>query len=112
MQSVAFSPDGTLLASASVDGNLRLWHVTAGRCLAILLPCPEGWAAFTPDGRYRFGGHIAGSFWHVIGLCRFERGELDPYLSSPLRLPDGEPLIALPPAGAPPANGAAPAEDT
>ncbi|WP_437487189.1 hypothetical protein WME75_06210 [Sorangium sp. So ce1014] len=48
----------------------------------------------------------------MIGLCRFEPGELDPYLPSPLRLPDGEPLIALPPAGAPPANGAAPAEDT
>ncbi|WP_437648654.1 hypothetical protein [Sorangium sp. So ce362] len=48
----------------------------------------------------------------MIGLCRFEPGELDPYLPSPLRLSDGEPLIALPLAGAPPANGAAPAEDT
>ncbi|WP_437815759.1 pentapeptide repeat-containing protein [Sorangium sp. So ce1078] len=111
VQSVAFSPDGTLLASASTDGSLRLWHMATGRCLAILLPCPEGWAALTPDGRYRFGGDIAGSFWHVIGLCRFEPGELDPYLPSPLRIPDGEPLIAFSPAGAPPANGMAPAED-
>ncbi|WP_437982835.1 pentapeptide repeat-containing protein [Sorangium sp. So ce117] len=105
VQSVTFSPDGTLLASASTDGTLRLWQVATGRCLAILLPCPEGWAAFTPDGRYRFGGDIAGSFWHVIGLCRFEPGELDPYLPNPLRLPDGEPLIALPPTGTPPGNG-------
>ncbi|WP_437962676.1 pentapeptide repeat-containing protein (plasmid) [Sorangium sp. So ce119] len=111
VQSVAFSPDGTLLASASTDGTLRLWHVATGGCLAILLPCPEGWAAFTPDGRYRFGGDIAGSFWHVIGLCRFEPGELDPYLPRPLRLPDGEPLISLPSAGTPPASGVAPAED-
>ncbi|WP_437969078.1 pentapeptide repeat-containing protein [Sorangium sp. So ce260] len=111
VQSVAFSPDGTLLASASTDGTLRLWHMATGRCLAILLPCPEGWAALTPDGRYRFGGDIAGSFWHAIGLCRFEPGELDPYLPSPLRIPDGEPLIAFSPAGAPPANGMAPAED-
>ncbi|XYH99903.1 WD40 repeat domain-containing protein [Sorangium sp. So ce1128] len=111
VQSVAFSPDGTLVASASADGTLRLWRVSTGRCLAILLPCPEGWAAFTPDGRYRFGGDIAGSFWHVIGLCRFEPGELDPYLPTPLRIPDGEPLIVLPPAGTPPANGVASTED-
>ncbi|WP_437308548.1 pentapeptide repeat-containing protein [Sorangium sp. So ce388] len=111
VQSVAFSPDGALLASASTDGTLRLWEVTTGLCLAILLPCPEGWAAFTPDGRYRFGGDIAGSFWHVIGLCRFEPGELDPYLPTPLRIPDGEPLIALPPAGTPPVSGVASAKD-
>lgn len=51
--------------------------------------------AFTPDGRYKLGGDIAGSFWHVIGLCRFEPGELDPYLPH-LRVPDAEPLFTLP----------------
>ncbi|WP_437751902.1 pentapeptide repeat-containing protein [Sorangium sp. So ce1389] len=106
VQGVAFSPDGALLASASADGTLRLWDVALGTCLAILLPCPEGWAAFSPDGRYKLGGDIAGSFWHVIGLCRFEPGELDPYLPSPLRIPGEEPLVAHRRAGAPPANGA------
>jgi uncharacterized protein YjbI with pentapeptide repeats len=95
VRSVAFSPDSTLLASASDDGTLRLWSVATGSCLAILLPSPEGWVAFTPDGRYKLGGDIAGSFWHVIGLCRFEPGELDPYLPH-LRVPDAEPLFTLP----------------
>jgi WD40 repeat protein len=92
--SVAFSPNGALLASASDDGTLRLWDVATARCLAIVLPCREGWAAFTPDGRYKLGGDIAGSFWHVIGLCRFEPGELDPYAPH-LRVPDDAPLLPI-----------------
>ena len=90
--SVAFAPDGQTLASASADGTIRLWDVATARCLAILLPLPEGWVAFTPDGRYKLGCDIAGSFWHVAGLCRFEPGELDDYL--PLRIPDEAPLFS------------------
>ena len=71
------------------------WDIASGTCLATLLSTPEGWAAFTPDGHYKIGGDIAGSFWHVIGLCRFEPGELDPYLPSPLRLADDAPLVPL-----------------
>lgn len=61
-----------------------------GRCFAILFPMPEGWAAFTPDGRYKIKGDIQGAFWHVVGLCRFEPGELDNHLpeGKKLRLPD------------------------
>ena len=96
--SVAWSPDGASLASASWDGTIRLWNVATGACLAVLVPRAEGWAAFTPDGRrYKLGGDIAGFFWYAIGLCRFEPGELDPYVPSLItRVPDDEPLI-LPP---------------
>jgi hypothetical protein len=59
-----------------------------------LIPRPEGWATVLPDGRYKLGGDIARAFWHVIGLVRFEPGELDPYLPAPLRIPDDEPLLA------------------
>ncbi|MDC3981474.1 pentapeptide repeat-containing protein [Polyangium jinanense] len=89
--SVGFAPDGKTLASGSYDNRVRLWDVETGQCLAILLATREGWVAFTPDGRYKLGGDIASSFWHVAGLCRFEPGELDEYLD--LRLPDDAPFL-------------------
>ncbi len=61
--------------------------------MAVLAHLPEGWAAFTPDGRYKLGGETAGGFWHSIGLCRFEPGELDPYLPESLRVAAGERLV-------------------
>jgi WD40 repeat protein len=89
--SMAFSPDGRYLATGSWDGA-RIWSVLTGECLAILAPLPRGWVAMTPDGRYKPGGDVAGGFWHTIGLCRFEAGELDEHIPG-LRLPDDAILV-------------------
>lgn len=53
VMSVAFSPDGQRLASASLDNTIKIWDATTGDCQATL----EGHSnavisiAFSPDGQ-------------------------------------------------------------
>ncbi|MEU6778840.1 TIR domain-containing protein [Nonomuraea angiospora] len=88
--SVAFSPVSDLLASAGDDGVVILWE--GGERRATLLGLAEGWAALAPDGRYKVHGEPAGQFWHVIGMSRFELGELDPYLPGVRQMPLDSPF--------------------
>jgi WD40 repeat protein len=92
VRSVSFSPDGRRLASGSEDGTIRVWDVLDGALLATLFATEEGWAAFTPDGRYKVAGNLGGSFWYAVGMVRYEPGELDEFVLGLTRVEEGERL--------------------
>jgi hypothetical protein len=52
IHSIAFAPNGEILASASADGTMRLWDVRTGREVVRMERSPEPYSlAFSSDGK-------------------------------------------------------------
>ena len=73
VESVAFSPDGSLLATASLDGTAMIWELARGRLLYTLSEHAAGVRdlAFSPNGRWLA---TLGDDW-VVMLWEVETGQ-------------------------------------
>lgn len=73
IRSVAFSPDGQFLASASADATIKIWNMRTGtREVNLSLPQEVDSVAFSPDGQYLASGSYDGS----LRLWDWRRGQL------------------------------------
>jgi Pentapeptide repeats (8 copies)/WD domain, G-beta repeat len=78
--SLAYSPEGTTIATAHPRGYITLKPAQpdSSQSLVRLIGLPEGgWAVLHGEHQYELHGDPAGAFWWSAGLCRFEPGELD-----------------------------------
>jgi len=56
--SVAFSPNGYLLASGSTDRTVKLWDVSSGECLKLCRDIVGGLVShLSPEGKPYSGGN-------------------------------------------------------
>ena len=99
VHSVAFSPNGQILASGSNDQTVRLWDVNTGQCLKTLRShagCVQS-IAFSPDGQILASGSNDSSvrLWDVkTGQCLKVLTGHTNHLLSVVFTPDGQTLIS------------------
>ena len=96
---LAFSPDGTVLASASYDRLIKLWDVEAGKELRVLKDHSDSvyGVTFSPDGKLLASGAAdrAVKVWDVsTGNRLYTLGESTDWLYAVAWSPDGKHLAA------------------
>jgi WD40 repeat protein len=91
---IKFSPDGSLLATASSDATARLWDVASGAHLATLVPLPSGGhITLLPDARYKLDGDPGDCPWWAAGLRRLGPAEVASHFPEVRRLPPDAPIL-------------------
>ena len=98
VRSVAFSPDGTILASGSVDETIKLWDPYTGTCLKTLTAPERVFSlAFSPDGKTlaAVGGDSSVRIWDVAtGTCLKTFAGHSGYINAVAYAPDGKTLAS------------------
>jgi len=94
---VRFSPDGTLLVTASRDHDGRVWNVATGRMVEILRGHfgPVFGASFSPDGRWIVtAGPVTAGLWQVSDgrPLTYLHGHTEPLTSASFS-PDGRRIL-------------------
>ena len=93
LRAIAFSPDGTRIATGSHDGSTRIWDTATAAHLATLVAFPDGgYATILLNSTCKLKGDPGDTLWRAIKMCRFEAGELDSYDKSIRQLPAGAPI--------------------
>lgn len=72
VSSVAFSPDGRLVASGSLDDTIKLWRVSDGQLVRTLTGHSVSSVAFSPDGQLLASGSVD----RTVRLWRVSDGQL------------------------------------
>jgi WD40 repeat protein len=89
IRAVAFSPDGSIVATTGDDQTVKLWDMRHGNEVQTVPVGSPGFAtAFTPDGHRLIAGGHALSVWSVPALRRVVRVD-DVLVSSVAVSPDG-----------------------
>lgn len=92
--SLAFSPEGSILASSGYDGVIRLWNAQSGDLLTTLKPSsgPYAHLTFTQNGQYliSFSDHQSTvRFWGISSASDIAALEPD-FSDSPVSEPSGQ----------------------
>ena len=102
IETIAFAPNGRILASAEGSNGIRLWHVESGTLLSTLKAATSSKVlAFSPDNRLLATGSSDGivQLWDITAIGRrpirtFERNANDTELKAIAFSPDGKSVVS------------------
>ena len=99
VESVAFAPDGQLLASGSDDLTVKLWQVSTGACLQTLTGHTDviNCVTFAPDGQTLASGSSDDTvkFWSAgNGACRQTLAQFADQVTTLAFAPGGQTLAS------------------